>query len=78
MLEAAEEEEAAERKRKLLGNTSKAVIDSVQEVVSNFAGTSDGKLGSKAAESLELQMIDLVNKTIAVAVEEPEAFRVEA
>jgi len=78
MLEAAEEDAAAERKQKLLGNTSKAVIDSVQKVVSNFAGPSDGELGSKAAESLELQMIDLVNKTIAVAVEEPEAFRVGA
>jgi len=78
MIEELNSEEAAEWKRDLLEDTSGTVIDAVQKVVFNWKQRSDVEVGLEASEKLELLVIELVNKTITVAVEEPEVFRVEA
>ncbi len=78
MIDEVSQEEAAEWKENLLENTSSTVMAAVKKALSSWKQRSDVEGGSEAFEKLTLLMIELVNKTIAVAVEEPEAFRVEA
>ena len=77
LLAEVKEDVAAKWRRELLENTSSAVTEAVWEMLSNWTSSFDVELVPEAAERLELQMIELVNKSIAVAAEEPDAFRVE-
>ena len=78
MIEELNAEEAADWKRDLLEDTSATVVDAAQKVLTRWKQRPDVEVGLEASEKLELLVIELVNKTIAVAVEEPEVFRVEA
>ncbi len=71
-------EEAADWKRDLLEDTSATVVDAVQKVLTRWKQRSDVEVGLEASEKLELLVVELLNKTITVALKEPEVFRVEA
>ena len=61
--------------RQMVENVSATIKETVQEHLSDWMQRFGAELPVYAAESLELRTIELVNRCVALALKNPEAFQ---